>query len=301
MSKLQLKADKEILNKTRIEIEDRNRPIYWSIKLSQSLRPKTVNSTTVRIYDKKGRVQKADVRFNPTTNSIEISQGFVCNESENYVLEIGKGVVTAKNVALKTPIRVNFSFGEGSTILTSTPTVVSKPQTKQLTTKTIQKSSQKMHEPVVRGIKGELHMGEIMWVGHGSRWSWHFEPNNSGYVSLCYDYYNGGEQSIASVEFWFTAYDVNDNPIVCQETGQTIARHSDSKRLKKGKWRVGNVCKNAWKNIATARAVVEKVEVLFDDGVKRLYDKTNIVLVNNDQYDHGMHQASIDAKRKSSI
>jgi len=131
-------------------------------------------------------------------------------------------------------------------------------------------------------------MGDIIWVGHGGALAWVFKPKSDGHVSLCYDYYNGGESPIISAKFYFSVYDADGNIITCKHSGKKIKPHTSSVSLKPGKWAVGRVMKDAWQDETAVKATCEKVIVTFEGGMKRVYDKEDIVIKDNSQYDRGL-------------
>ena len=275
MPTFKLQTDTQIKEKPRIDVNVSDRPLDWSLKMSLPLRRETVTSATVKIYDEDGKRQPAEVRYNAATGYLEVSQGFVCDNSKSYYLEIGTGVHTVAGGPLKKPLRIDFALKSNT------------PNAKTTTAAPAPAQPQNLRPPVA-GIKGELHVGEKIWVGHGSRLGWHFEPNKMGYISVCYDYYNGTMLTITATKFHFVLYDVDGKSITCAQSGEQVKTHLEQGRLRPGKWRVGAILKDAWLNKTAHRASVEKVEVIFENGEVHVFDRSTILITNNDQYNQGM-------------
>lgn len=116
MASVKVDSDHKVKNKIKSKINRNKNILYWSVKIEQRLKPSTVNSRTVQVYDENGNPVKAYISYNQIDGTIDITQKFSYNASTKYTLEVGKGVASEKGHRFKEPLYVSFTVSNTSSV-----------------------------------------------------------------------------------------------------------------------------------------------------------------------------------------
>jgi tetratricopeptide (TPR) repeat protein len=107
---VEIKADKNIRDKIKSELDRYSDNFYWNIKFNIPLLSSSVNSETTNVSNKYGDILKAKIFYIPYENIIVIEPREKYCDNVYYFLNISTGVLSENGQHLKTEIHIRFKL-----------------------------------------------------------------------------------------------------------------------------------------------------------------------------------------------
>ena len=112
--KMKLDSSQRDLNeKFKNDIEDKEAKIYWYIKFSLPLDEHSVSKKTMKVTDTKGYILKTNIIYNKSLELIVIESLESYKEEEYYILRVSKEVKTENLKPLKRDVNILFKIKGG--------------------------------------------------------------------------------------------------------------------------------------------------------------------------------------------